>query len=58
MLLMTHQHLRMVQIALLLLAVLATVFGLIDYQRWNGLDLLALLFWTGFMFSLNQEPTN
>jgi hypothetical protein len=53
---MSGKSLGSVQAVLLLLAIVVAVFALIDWQHWNGLDLLALILWAGALFFLNQEP--
>lgn len=53
---MSYKYLGLIQAVLLLLAIVVTVFALIDIDRWNGLDLLALILWAGALFFLNEEP--
>lgn len=53
---MPYKYLGPIQAILLLLAIVVTIVALIDIERWNGLDLLALILWAGALFFLSQEP--
>lgn len=53
---MPHRVLGLLQAILLLAAIGLTIPALIQWEIWNGLDLLALIVWFAAIGALAKEP--
>jgi hypothetical protein len=53
---MPYKYLGLLQALLLLGAIALTIPALIQWEIWNGLDLLALIVWMGALAALAAEP--
>lgn len=51
-----RKWLGLIQAVLLLGAIAVSIPALIQWELWNGLDLLALILWMGALSALAAEP--
>lgn len=53
---MPYKYLGLLQAILLLAAIALTIPALIQWEIWNGLDLLAIIVWFAALGALAKEP--